>query len=82
MRGAGWVVFYAEPFGSTVPEPPILRRIQAMTKLMIMVTSTIGSAIGWWVGAKIGIMTAFMVSMLGTGIGIYYGRKAAQHFEL
>jgi hypothetical protein len=53
-----------------------------MTKLMMLVASTIGSAVGWWAGAKIGIMTAFMVSMLGTGIGMYYGRKVAQHYEL
>ena len=53
-----------------------------MTKLVILLTSTVGSAIGWWLGAKVGIMTAFMVSMLGTGLGIYYGRKAAQHYEL
>jgi hypothetical protein len=53
-----------------------------MTKLIILLTSTVGSAIGWWAGAKIGIMTAFMVSMLGTGLGIYYGRKAAQHYEI
>jgi membrane protein YqaA with SNARE-associated domain len=52
-----------------------------MTKLVILITSTVGGAVGWWMGAKVGIMTAFMVSMVGTGVGIYYGRKAAQHYE-
>jgi hypothetical protein len=32
---------------------------------------------GGWLGARIGVMTAFIVSMVGTGIGIYAGRRIA-----
>ena len=54
-----------------------------MTKLIILLTSTVGSYAGWWVGSRFGgIMTEFMLSMVGTGIGIYYGRKVAQHYEV
>lgn len=53
-----------------------------MTKLVVFITTTIGSAIGWWLGAKIGVMTAFVLSMIGFGLGIYYGRKAAEHYEI
>ncbi len=49
-----------------------------MTKLIVMVTTTVFSAIGWWAGAKIGIMTAFVLSMVGLGVGIWYGKRLAQ----
>jgi hypothetical protein len=48
-----------------------------MAKLLVLVGTTIFSGIGWWLGARHGIMTAFFVSMIGTGVGIYVGRRAA-----
>jgi hypothetical protein len=51
-----------------------------MTKLLALIGATIGSYAGWWCGARVGIMTAFALSMVGTGAGIYYGRKLAQHW--
>jgi hypothetical protein len=30
----------------------------------------------------VGLMTAFMVSMVGTGLGIYAGMRVARHYEL
>lgn len=52
-----------------------------MGKLLMLVGSTIGSYAGWWLGAHAGIMTAFMVSMVGMGIGLYGGRRLAQNYE-
>ena len=43
----------------------------------MLLGATVGGAIGWWLGARVGIMTAFIVSMLGTGIGVYAGRRIA-----
>jgi hypothetical protein len=48
-----------------------------MTKLMILVATTVFGGIGWWLGERVGIMTAFFVSMIGTGVGIYVGRRMA-----
>ena len=48
-----------------------------MAKLLVLVGTTIFSGIGWWLGARHGIMTAFFVSMIGTGVGIYAGRRLA-----
>ena len=53
-----------------------------MNKLMGTIGATVGSSIGWWLGAKVGMMTAFAISMVGTGIGIYAGRRAAEHYSL
>jgi hypothetical protein len=48
-----------------------------MSRLLIIVGASAGSAIGWWLGSHGGMMTAFFVSMLGTGVGIYAGRRIA-----
>ena len=49
---------------------------RAITTLAIFILSWIG----WWIGAQISIMTAFMVSMVGTGFGFYVGRRVTRHF--
>lgn len=51
-----------------------------MSKLLGFVGATIGSYLGWWLGSRAGIMTAFMVSMVGTGAGIYLGRRVALRY--
>ena len=51
-----------------------------MGKLLALVGATIGSAIGWWLGAHVGIMTAFILSVLGTGGGVYAGRRIAARY--
>lgn len=38
---------------------------------------SVGGALGWWLGARHGIMTAFFLSMVGTGAGLYIGRRVA-----
>ncbi len=48
-----------------------------MSKLLALVGATLGGAVGWWLGAFIGLMTAFMLSMIGTGLGVYAGRRFA-----
>ncbi len=53
-----------------------------MTKLFVFVFSTIGGYIGWWLGERMGIMTAFMLAMVGTGVGIWGGRRMAQNYEV
>jgi hypothetical protein len=52
-----------------------------MGKLLMIVGSTLGSYAGWWLGAHVGVMTAFAVSMVGTGAGIYAGRQVASNYE-
>lgn len=52
-----------------------------MTKLLSLLGATIGSYVGWAIGARVGIMTAFMIGMVGTGIGIWAGRRLAVRLE-
>ena len=51
-----------------------------MGKLLSFVGATIGSYAGWALGATVGLYTAFLVSMVGSGFGLYYGRKLAKQY--
>lgn len=51
-----------------------------MSKFYSFLGATIGGYAGWALGARIGIATAFILSMIGTGLGIYYGRRIAQYY--
>lgn len=42
-----------------------------MRKLLVLIGATAGSALGWWLGNQVGVMTAFLVSVAGTGAGAY-----------
>lgn len=53
-----------------------------MKKLLVGIVSTVASTIGWVIGAKAGTMTAFMLSMVGLGVGIYFGARLAKHWQL
>ena len=48
-----------------------------MSKVLTFLGASVGGAVGWWLGARIGMMTAFVVSTLGTGVGMYAGRRIA-----
>ena len=48
-----------------------------MARLFGLVGATVGSAIGWWLGEPVGLMTAFFISTVGTGAGFYCGRQIA-----
>jgi len=46
-----------------------------MGKLLSYMGMFVGSWAGWAIGAQISLFTAFMVSMVGTGIGLYAARR-------
>ncbi len=48
-----------------------------MSKILTFLGASVGGAVGWWLGAPVGMMTAFVVSMLGTGVGMYAGHWIA-----
>jgi hypothetical protein len=49
-------------------------------KLCIFVGLNIGSYIGWVLGEHVGLMTAFLVSGLGSVLGVYAGWKVAREY--
>jgi hypothetical protein len=42
--------------------------------------ATIGGYAGWYLGAPVGIMTAFMLSVVGSGAGFYLGRRFVRDY--
>ncbi len=51
-----------------------------MIRLCAFLGATILGYAGWYLGALVGTFTAFAVSMVGTGFGMYYGRRIAHHY--
>jgi hypothetical protein len=50
-----------------------------LSTLLAWVGATIVGALGWWAGAPLGMFTAFVLSTVGTGVGLYLGRRLAAH---
>lgn len=53
-----------------------------LTKLVLFIAATVGGSIGWWAGSGVGLMTSFFLSVVGTGLGIYFGKRFAQQYEI
>lgn len=51
-----------------------------MVKLLGFVGLTVGGWLGWAVGARVSLMLAFMLSIVGTGFGLYLGRRIAEEY--
>jgi len=49
-------------------------------KLCIFVGVNAGGYVGWVLGEHNGLMTAFLVSSLGSLIGVYLGWKVAREY--
>ena len=52
-----------------------------MGRLLAILGMTVGGWIGWTLGDRFGLFTAFILGIIGTGIGLYAGRRIANdHF--
>jgi len=49
-------------------------------KFLIFIGTNIGASIGWAAGEPYGMMTAFIVSGIGSAIGVYAGWWLARRF--
>jgi hypothetical protein len=45
-----------------------------------LILSTLGSALGWWIGERAGLMTAFFLSLVGTAVGVYASRRIVRQY--
>jgi len=65
------------------PARPHLARTsfgRSMGKVLAFIGATFGGALGWWLGDRVGLMTAFLLSMVGTGAGMYAGVRFARQY--
>ena len=51
-----------------------------MEKICATVGMLIGSSVGGWLGAKMGLFMMVVLSAVGAGAGFYYGRRVIQNF--
>ena len=51
-----------------------------MSRLLMMIVASAAGAFGWWVGSFVGLMTAFMLGVLGSAVGTYVGGRLARHY--
>ena len=58
-----------------------LQRGFGMKGLLGTIGMLAGSWAGWFLGAPAGFFVAFLVSGVGAGVGLYYGRKLAARYE-
>ena len=53
-----------------------------MSKLCIFIGMTVAGWIGWWLGERFGMLTAFVLSGVGSMVGVYAGwRISRDYFE-
>ena len=50
-----------------------------MRKILAFLGATVGGWVGWYLGAPVSIFAAFMLSMIGTGVGMYLGIRVARN---
>jgi uncharacterized membrane protein YfcA len=53
-----------------------------MSRLLMFIGMTLGGYAGWWVGDYFGLelMTTFLVSTLGSAVGIYVAWRIARDY--
>jgi len=51
-----------------------------MKKLILLISITIFGWAGWWLGANIGIMTAYVISVISSLLGVYVAVRINQNY--
>jgi hypothetical protein len=59
------------------------RRVEGIlvSKLLAFVGAMGGGYAGWALGAPAGPFAAYVLSVVGTGAGLYWGRRLGRHYE-
>ena len=42
--------------------------------------ASLGGWLGWWLGARAGMMTGFFLSVVGMGVGLYAAQRFLHHY--
>ena len=51
-----------------------------MNRLLAFLGLFGGGALGWLIGAQFGFIAAFVLSTVGSGVGLYAGRRIARDY--
>ena len=50
-----------------------------MSRLLNLIGMTMGGWLGWQLGILVSFFTAFVIGMVGTGLGLYAARRVSKH---
>jgi hypothetical protein len=56
-------------------------RLFDMRKTVIIMSTFVCSSLFGWAGMPFGLMTSFMLGSVGTGVGMYVGRRLVDRLE-
>ena len=51
-----------------------------MRAFLILIVVSLAGWIGWWLGAKVGLFSAVIVSAIFSGVGLYAARRLVQDY--
>ena len=51
-----------------------------MSKLLGFLGLRVGGSVGWAVGERFSFTLAFLLGIVGTGLGLYVGRRVAEEY--
>jgi hypothetical protein len=51
-----------------------------LSTVVVFVAGSIGGAVGWWMGERLGVFTAFMFSIVATAAAMYFTRRWARSY--
>ena len=55
--------------------------LNVMKRLLVGVCTFVLSSVGWYIGSELwGVFSAFVLSTVGMGVGIYLGRQLAERW--
>lgn len=46
-----------------------------MKRILDLIAMSVGGWLGWMIGAPVSIFTAYVVSVVGAGVGLYAARR-------
>ena len=46
-----------------------------MRRLFILIGATFSGWLGWWLGSKMSLFKAFLLSTIGAGVGVYLAQR-------
>ncbi len=71
-----WARRFDVLFSTAAPPRPSLRELGPPMRTIIgWLAASIAGAAGWWLGARIGLVTAIVVGGVAGGAGLYYGYR-------
>jgi uncharacterized membrane protein YfcA len=62
------------------PGRAVIESDRTMSGFCAFVGATVGSGVGWWLGSPGGLMWEYLLSVVGTAVGVYVGRWFAAEY--